>query len=352
MPEPDRCNLTVIPENDWHPDAANQECELCNTKFTFTRRRHHCRFCGRVVCDACSKNRCNSHRICNVCFYNVGDCITLESVRGKIHNFLLVGIVEKDNYIYYVVTKNGVGENFIQHNKKTRGISFTMGIGEDDVSTYPDTSMNNNYKKIMKKGPSGIFDKLLKTSILFDSRTNECIMGGKRFRKYDSITFYAEGSNTDVQSSPFSPYETLKYNVTALVKDIIPSDFSTNTPTQVVLEVTSGNIVMYLSDTGGTYTSPISADSTIVLQNSKMDVDSINYGDIILKGDLKCDNIRVIRVDIVIKSKERQAGGNKHRKNKNKKSKRVVKRYISKRYKNRRNKVTKRSKRSKKLRRR
>lgn len=47
-----------------------------------------------------------------------------------------------------------------------------------------------------------------------------------------------------------------------------------------------------------------------------------------------------------------QAGGNKHRKNKNKKSKRVVKRYISKRYKNRRNKVTKRSKRSKKMRRR
>ena len=47
-----------------------------------------------------------------------------------------------------------------------------------------------------------------------------------------------------------------------------------------------------------------------------------------------------------------QGGGNKHRKNKNKKSKRIVKRYISKRYKNRRNKVTKRSKRSKKLRRR
>ena len=163
MTEDDRCNITVIPETEWHPDAANQECEICGTKFTFTRRRHHCRFCGKVVCDACSKNRCNSHRICNVCFYNVGDCIILESVRGNIHNFLLVGIVERGNYIYYIVTENGIGEHFIQYDKTTREISFVMGLVEDNELTSTVRRMNKSYKKIMKKGPSTIFDKLLKT---------------------------------------------------------------------------------------------------------------------------------------------------------------------------------------------
>ena len=39
----------------WNPDCPN--CELCETKFTLFNRRHHCRVCGRVVCDACSENR-------------------------------------------------------------------------------------------------------------------------------------------------------------------------------------------------------------------------------------------------------------------------------------------------------
>jgi hypothetical protein len=101
------------------------------------------------------------------------------------------------------------------------------------------------------------------------------------------------------------------------------------------------------------------ADSTLVLHNSIVGGRKVNYNNIVLKvtdleGNVavKSDDISEIRVDNVTKSHESQAGGNKHRKNKNKKSKRVVKRYISKRYKNRRNKVTKRSKRSKKLRRR
>jgi hypothetical protein len=359
MSQVDRCDLTIISDTDWHPDAKHPKCELCETNFTFMRRRHHCRFCGKVVCDACSKNRCNSHRICNVCFYNIGDCIILESVRDNVHKFLLVGIVERGNYIYYIVTENGIGEHFIQYDKTTREISFVMGLVEDNELTSPDRRMNKSYKKIMKKGPSTIFDKLLKTSILFDSRTNECIMGGKKFKQGDTITFYAEDSlaKTNINDYTLSDklYESFKYNVTAYVEKIIPSDFSTNSPTKVVLKVTSGNILRFLSYNQGTYKLNIWANSTIELHNSKVEGNTmVDYGNIVLEGTVafKSDNISEIRVDDVVKIPESQAGGNKHRKNKNKKSKRVVKRYISKRYKNRRNKVTKRSKRSKKLRRR
>ncbi|XP_045905884.1 zinc finger FYVE domain-containing protein 9 [Micropterus dolomieu] len=38
----------------WVPDAQAQVCMKCGVKFTFTKRRHHCRACGKVFCGLCS----------------------------------------------------------------------------------------------------------------------------------------------------------------------------------------------------------------------------------------------------------------------------------------------------------
>lgn len=41
----------------WQSDAEVTACTLCASTFKWTRRKHHCRLCGRVVCNACSRAR-------------------------------------------------------------------------------------------------------------------------------------------------------------------------------------------------------------------------------------------------------------------------------------------------------
>ncbi|WYZ34934.1 hypothetical protein EsH8_I_001210 [Colletotrichum jinshuiense] len=45
----------VLPR--WQPDAEVVLCPICNVQFSIFVRKHHCRKCGRVVCNACSPHR-------------------------------------------------------------------------------------------------------------------------------------------------------------------------------------------------------------------------------------------------------------------------------------------------------
>jgi FYVE/RhoGEF/PH domain-containing protein 5/6 len=58
----------------WIPDERVTMCQVCTTEFSLTFRRHHCRACGKVVCNECSANRVplkylgyKKSRVCDDC---------------------------------------------------------------------------------------------------------------------------------------------------------------------------------------------------------------------------------------------------------------------------------------------
>ncbi|NXA31963.1 ZFY16 protein, partial [Eudromia elegans] len=61
----------------WVPDSEAPNCMNCQVKFTFTKRRHHCRACGKVFCGSCCNRKCKLQymekeaRVCIGCYDSI-----------------------------------------------------------------------------------------------------------------------------------------------------------------------------------------------------------------------------------------------------------------------------------------
>ncbi|CAM9374835.1 unnamed protein product, partial [Ectocarpus sp. 6 AP-2014] len=62
---PDR--LQAVDRGKWEKDEDAKRCAVCRRDFTVLRWRHHCRFCGRVVCEDCSAAKVDGQRACESC---------------------------------------------------------------------------------------------------------------------------------------------------------------------------------------------------------------------------------------------------------------------------------------------
>ena len=59
----------AVGEDEWVADDVAHNCAVCTAEFGLTRWKHHCRICGRVVCDACSRERVTAEKLraCTAC---------------------------------------------------------------------------------------------------------------------------------------------------------------------------------------------------------------------------------------------------------------------------------------------
>ncbi|XP_072524501.1 zinc finger FYVE domain-containing protein 9 isoform X2 [Salminus brasiliensis] len=73
----------------WVPDSQAPICMKCEVKFTFTKRRHHCRACGKVFCAACCSLKCRlmymdrkEARVCVTCHHALMNAQSWENLVG------------------------------------------------------------------------------------------------------------------------------------------------------------------------------------------------------------------------------------------------------------------------------
>lgn len=80
MMDPHKVDLSKPGRENWVPDNVVSSCKECNVSFGWLTRKHHCRSCGCIFCDNCTKYRIEverSHyaageekrrRVCAACF--------------------------------------------------------------------------------------------------------------------------------------------------------------------------------------------------------------------------------------------------------------------------------------------
>jgi hypothetical protein len=74
----------------WQSDDSRKNCYMCEADFTFFRRRHHCRKCGNLVCNSCSKGRATirahpqQQRVCEVCMAPKRDLSTAKGIHASV----------------------------------------------------------------------------------------------------------------------------------------------------------------------------------------------------------------------------------------------------------------------------
>ncbi|KAG7211716.1 hypothetical protein KM043_010963 [Ampulex compressa] len=73
----------------WANDRLVTQCTSCNREFNITRRKHHCRNCGKIFCSACSDNSTalpNSPKPVRVCDECYAFLLGRYSVAGHVSN--------------------------------------------------------------------------------------------------------------------------------------------------------------------------------------------------------------------------------------------------------------------------
>lgn len=118
---------------EWDSNTSSSNCILCKSIFgRITNRRHHCRNCGRLVCEPCSSRRfqlteggAEPQRVCDVCY---------EILRQK--QEMKIQVVQlKDKNLELMLATSMISDSlinlfYLDGSTKTIGIDETTTISE------------------------------------------------------------------------------------------------------------------------------------------------------------------------------------------------------------------------------
>jgi hypothetical protein len=178
----------------WAADSTQNQCTLCDSKFTMIKRRHHCRKCGSLVCASCSPHRLllknidplHSVRVCNTCGHEIEKRLRHSfRVHFQIHQLLPFDDIVTTELYYVKVFEN---DTYVGTTENSFTGFFDCSTGDDNGGSS--SSGGGNYKR-------GTLEWQSITST-FDFEVDHLSRGtddaGKPHRIY--LEMYSRGFNT------------------------------------------------------------------------------------------------------------------------------------------------------------
>jgi hypothetical protein len=131
---------------EWEPDAASKTCRVCGVRYTLLRRRHHCRRCGRLVCQNCSKarlalreERSRKVRVCSACSGDIGagGPLLLDASSSLDESRLSLGDALGPSTP--LSTPNPTGDESAEVGEETEPVDLEGGPGNSSTLSIPST---------------------------------------------------------------------------------------------------------------------------------------------------------------------------------------------------------------------
>ncbi|KAK7878646.1 hypothetical protein WMY93_030482 [Mugilogobius chulae] len=134
-------------------DKEKQTCKGCNESFNFTKRKHHCKFCGGAICAKCSKSLDNKTiRVCPECYEAASRQISLTA-----ENCILCGQMQQQDKgktwskVWAAVTKAEPLVLFLQSNgQESKGARMIPLSGFDVSLVSPSSGDKSEVKHTLR----------------------------------------------------------------------------------------------------------------------------------------------------------------------------------------------------------
>lgn len=199
-------------KSNWVTDELVDDCYCCLSKFNFSHRRHHCRQCGRIICNSCSHSRLtlpayhNDVRVCDICYTSI--TAKRRGVNLRRLNYFVEShknnLVSQD-YIIEATKLTKEMDSIYQKIQNQHNIfSGSLGKGED-VRTY-ESSMSGLFEAHAKirHALTDLYlsqGKMIKVALLPKSVVNEV---AKHKRRKDTATEKERSAyDTTIKTLPY-----------------------------------------------------------------------------------------------------------------------------------------------------